>query len=153
MRSKKIFGKKGISPLIATVLLIGFVVMAGSIVIFWSRGFIQEKAAKEGALAQKQLECENIIIDIKSVERPTRSIVLENKGNKHIDGFILRVVEGGGGAEKIYQKVSALSQDTIIYPFSLERNAKIDLIPALRPDGAGAPFVPCSNKNKVIIVE
>ena len=145
--------KRGISPLIATVLLIGFVVVAGSVVIFWSRGFIKEKAAKEGALAQKQLECENINIEIKSVSRFSRSIVLENKGNKNIDGFILRVVEGGSGAEKIYQKVKALEQDTIIYPFSLNRKAKVDLIPALRPEGAGAPFVPCSNKNKVILIE
>ena len=145
--------KRGISPLIATVLLIGFVVMAGGVVIFWSRGFIKEKAAKEGALAQKQLECENIIIEIKSVSRATRSIVLENKGNKDIDGFILRTVEGGGGAEKIYQRVKALEQDTVVYPFSLERNAKVDLIPALRPEGVGAPFVPCSGKNKVILVD
>ena len=154
LRKKKgFFGKKGISPLIASVLLIGFVVAVGSIVIFWGRGFIKEKAAKEGALSQKQLECENVIWEIKDVQRTGRIIKIENKGNKQIDGFIMRVVEGGTGAEKVNQKVDALKQDTISYSFSLGQNAKIYVIPALRPDGAGAPFVPCSGKNKVVIVE
>ncbi len=154
-KKRGFFGKKGISPLIASVLLIGFVVAVGSTVIFWGRGFIKEKAAKEGALAQKQLECENVLWDVKDVER-TRSggkIKIENKGNKQIDGFIMRVVEGGTGAEKINQKVEALKQDSVSYPFSLASKAKIDVIPALRPDGSGAPLVPCSGKNKVVIVE
>ncbi|MEK6937208.1 MAG: archaellin/type IV pilin N-terminal domain-containing protein [Nanoarchaeota archaeon] len=150
---KGFLDKKGISPLIASVLLIGFVVAVGATVIFWGRGFIKEKAAKEGALAQKQLECENVLWEVKDINRNSRIISIENKGNNKIDGFIMRVVEGGEGAEKINQRVDPLSQDSVVYPFSLARKAKIDIIPSLRPEGAGAPLVPCSGKNKVVIVE
>src|SRR3989344_331343 len=141
------FYKKGISPLIATILLIGFVVVIGGIVIFWGRNFIKEKAEKEGVLAEEQLKCENIDIEIKGIDKITKNIIIENKGNDIIDGFILRVVSGGSGAEKILQKLEPLKIINIGYSFSLSENAKIDLIPSLKPEGTNAPLVPCSNKH------
>ena len=87
--------KRGISPLIASVLLVAFVILIGSIVIFWGRSFIKERAQKEGELAEKQLKCENVEIEIKNAKKIERNIEIENKGNTAIDGFILRVVSGG----------------------------------------------------------
>ncbi len=147
------FRKRGISPLIATVLLIGFTVAIAAIVIFWSRNFVKEKAEKEGALSEKKLKCENVEIDIKSIDKLNKNIVIENKGNEDIDGFILRVVSGGVGSDKITLKLEALKTATITYSFDLETNSKIDLIPALKPEGTNAPLVPCSNKHKVIKTE
>ena len=145
--------KRGISPLIASVLLVGFIIMIGSIVIFWGRGFIKERAQKEGELAEKQLKCENIEIEIRSTNKIERNIEIENKGNTAIDGFILRVTSGGSGSEKIIQKVEPLKISTITYSFSLGEDARIDFIPALRPEGTNAPLVPCSNKHKVVKIE
>ena len=152
-RGKKLTNKKGISPLIASILLVAFVILIGSIVIFWGRSFIKERAQKEGELAEKQLKCENIEIEIKNAKKIERNIELENKGNLAIDGFILRVISGGSGSEKIIQKVDPLKPAPITYSFSLGEDAKIDLIPALKPEGSNAPLVPCSNKHKVIKIE
>ncbi|MBI2671600.1 hypothetical protein HYX16_01570 [Candidatus Woesearchaeota archaeon] len=137
--------KKGISPLIATILLVGFVVVIGALVILWSRNFITEKAEKEGALAEKQLECENIGIDIK--DAGSGFITVENNGNNKIDAFILRVVSDGSGATKVESEVKPLSIYTINHGLS---GSKIDLIPALKPEGTNAPLVPCSSKHKIV---
>ena len=145
--------KKGISPLIATVLLIGFVVAVGTIVIFWGRNFVKERADKEGVLAEKQLRCENVEIDIKSVDKVNNQIVIENKANEAIDGFILRVVSDGSGAQKIMQKLDGLKTAGITYSLTLGANPKVDLVPGLKPEGTGAPLVPCSNKHKIIKIE
>ena len=148
------FRKRGISPLIATVLLIGFTVAVAAIVIFWSKNFIKEKAEKEGALSEKRLKCENVEIDVQSINTAKREIVIENKGNEALDGFIMRVVSGGTGADKVIQKVESSKSFTITYSFEgLTSSAKIDLIPALKPEGTNAPLVPCSNKHKVVKVE
>ena len=40
--------KKGISPLVATVLLIGFVIVIAVTVWFWYRGIVEEQAQKTG---------------------------------------------------------------------------------------------------------
>ncbi len=145
--------KRGISPLIASVILVTFVLFVGVIVVFWGRNFITEKAEKEGVLAEKQLKCENINLEIKSIDNSNKNIVLTNTGNEIIDGFILKVTSGGSGAEKIIQKVEPLKTVTITYSFNLGNNAKIDLIPSLKPEGNNAPIVPCSNKHKLIKVE
>ena len=148
------YNKRGISPLIATVLLIGFTVAVAAVVIFWSRNFVKEKADKEGALSEKRLECENVEIDVQSIDKVNRKISIDNKGNEAIDGFIMRVVSGGVGAEKVIQKIGESNSAAITYSFEgLSSNAKIDLIPALKPEGTNAPLVPCSNKHKVIKVE
>ena len=90
---------------------------------------------------------------IKSINKNERSIQLENKGSIAIDGFILRVVSGGSGSEKIIQKVELLKTATLTYSFSLASDARVDLIPSLIPEGINAPLVPCSNKHKVVKIE
>lgn len=46
MALKKMVGKKGVSPVIATVMLIGMVVIIGLIIFFWLRGITQEQVTK-----------------------------------------------------------------------------------------------------------
>ncbi len=50
--------KRGISPVIATVLLIAMVVVIGSIVFLWFRGMVQEEATKFGK--NVKLVCDDI---------------------------------------------------------------------------------------------
>lgn len=38
-------GRKGVSPLIATVLLIAFAVALGAVIMNWGRGFVQDRTA------------------------------------------------------------------------------------------------------------
>jgi flagellin-like protein len=46
MFGKKSFGKRGISPLVATILLVAFAVALGSVVMSWAQGIEEDVAAK-----------------------------------------------------------------------------------------------------------
>lgn len=129
---KKRGNKKGISPLIATVLLIGFVVAVAAVVMLWGKGFVKERAEKEGALSQAQLECNLIEIEIND------DLSVTNIGSRTIDGFIIR----NGGVDKKYEPLKVMETRD----FGLSSGDEI--IPCVRPEGSGAPLVPCSGKAK-----
>src|SRR3989338_3340522 len=50
-------GKKGVSPLIATVLLIAFAVALGAVVMNWGRSFVQQQTAEAEKTTQTKLGC------------------------------------------------------------------------------------------------
>ena len=51
--------KKGVSPLIATVLLIAFAVAIGSVVMTWGRGYVEEMQSTSQERSNAALECVN----------------------------------------------------------------------------------------------
>jgi flagellin-like protein len=80
--------KKGISPLIATVLIIGMVVSASAIVFLWAKEFQKQLIEKEGAASLSALSCAtDIAIDALRHDTSTNTITVENKGRGKIDGF------------------------------------------------------------------
>ncbi len=53
----KKLNKKGISPLIATVLLIGLVIAIIATIMLWSRSIIKEEIEKRAQIATGKLAC------------------------------------------------------------------------------------------------
>ena len=94
--------KRGISPLIATVLLIGFVVAAAAVVMLWTRGFVGELQEKRCAEGAAKFSCStDVEIGLRDASFGSGKVnaVVENKRQK-IDGFIL-VVHGPAGTDSI----------------------------------------------------
>ncbi len=94
--------KRGISPLIATVLLVGFVVAATAVVILWTRGFVEELQEKKGTEGSARLSCAtDVEIGLRDVSFGAGKVnaVIENK-RERIDGFIF-VVHGPAGTDSI----------------------------------------------------
>jgi len=98
--------KKGISPLIATVLLIGFAVAIAILVWFWYGNVIKEQAEKTGATSQGKLACASEVkYTIKnacySSSGTTNNILftIENKGTS-IDDLRVRI-EGTSSTETV----------------------------------------------------
>ncbi|HTY43830.1 MAG TPA: archaellin/type IV pilin N-terminal domain-containing protein [Patescibacteria group bacterium] len=54
-------GNKGVSPIVATVLLIGMVIAIGVIIFLWVRGFVKEEGQKNGQ--NVQLVCQQVDFD------------------------------------------------------------------------------------------
>ncbi len=54
----RFYGKKGVSPLVATVLLVVFSVLLGVAVMSWSEEFIKKNAVFVDKSVQKQAGCE-----------------------------------------------------------------------------------------------
>ncbi|MBS3107877.1 hypothetical protein J4468_03070 [Candidatus Woesearchaeota archaeon] len=87
--------KKGISPLIATVLLIGLTVALSTSVIMWGRGIYEERKVKQGTLSELQFDCSiDISFEIQSSEFSANNLYarIENTGKKDIDGFRVRIL-------------------------------------------------------------
>ena len=97
----KRINKKGVSPIIATVLLISMVVVIGIIVFLWFRGMIGETVTKFGE--NVELACEDVVFDASYFGG---TLYVTNNGNIPIYDFNLKF-KGGGSHD-----TSRLSDDS-----------------------------------------
>ncbi|MDI6737548.1 MAG: hypothetical protein QME12_03455 [Nanoarchaeota archaeon] len=153
MRVKKI-SKKGVSPLIATTMLVGFTVAVIAMVVVWSRGYIEERAAKEEALANTKLKCEAVKFTVEEACQTgiSLNVKVKNLANQQIDSWILRI-KGDDGVEATEQGfvVKGLeSKDLALGSESFSMTAiggtvnSVEVIPAIK---AGRnKYVPCSGQ-------
>jgi len=98
----KKLSKKGVSPLIATVLLIAFAVALGAVVMNWGKTYVEDQADKVGTKGDKDLACTSDV-DLAWFQRNNVDQVcyganyvlftLENTGDKAISGMKL-VIDG-----------------------------------------------------------
>ncbi len=97
--------KKGVSPVIATVLLIAMVVVIGLIVFVWFRGMVGESVTKFGK--NIKLNCEDVNFDA-SYSSGILSIV--NIGNVPIYKMNMKISEAGGHRTEEIDPVGELDQ-------------------------------------------
>ena len=90
-RRKYFVAKRGISPVIATVLLIAMVVVIALIIFTWFRGMVGESVTKFGK--NIKLVCDDVAFDA-SYSSGTLSIV--NTGNVPIFKMNMKLSEAGG---------------------------------------------------------
>lgn len=83
--------KKGVSPVIATSLLIAMVVVVGLIVFMWFRGFTQEAVTKFGG-TNIELVCQDAQFESTFSDG---EIFLSNIGNVPIYSFVLKIERPG----------------------------------------------------------
>jgi flagellin-like protein len=96
---KQSMEEKGISPLIATVLLIGFTVALAAIIITWGGRFITDTTERVDTQTGAQLTCTDLdfkITDVicNDVVKKTR-ITVDNRVSIPIDSLTIRVHQGG----------------------------------------------------------
>lgn len=142
--------KRGISPLIATVLLIGFVVAAAAVVMLWTRGFVGELQEKKGAQSSARLSCAtDVEIGVRDLTFGSgqMTVVVENK-RENIDGFIF-VIQGATDSSTIESATTLESGGIANVEFSYDsikvgQPGKVDVIPRLKL-GRGV-YQPCPDK-------
>lgn len=84
--------RKGVSPVIATVLLLSITLVLALIIFLWARGFVEEKTQKfEGPI---EFACDDIIFNSEAVSSEDR-VYINNKGNVPIYGAEIRKVSLG----------------------------------------------------------
>lgn len=84
--------KRGVSPVIATVLLIAIVIVLALIVFLWARGFIPEALTKSGKSANQA--CEEIRLDLSYLSEQGE-LQISNTGNIPI--YALKIKKKTGG--------------------------------------------------------
>ena len=125
---KRCVGKKGLSPVVASVLMIALVLVLAAMIFLWARGFISEQVEKFGRPIDEV--CESV--DFR-VERVGDSLEVANRGNidiRHLDiklfkggdsevsKFDVRVNAGDAEMEKVVLKMEDGSEpdEIIVYP-------------------------------------
>ena len=96
MRNKKekMRNKKGISPLIATVLIIGFTIALALVIFAWGRTFTETLTKETGEKAEQQLSCSDLVsFEVKKAcyKGSDVEFTLENSGDITLDKVTLRI--------------------------------------------------------------
>ena len=86
--------EKGLSPVIATVLLILMVLVLAGIIFMWARGFVSEQIEKFGQPVETI--CEQVDFDVQLIKKPGGGdLDIVNRGNVDIHDFELQKTVGG----------------------------------------------------------
>ncbi|MFH1325155.1 MAG: archaellin/type IV pilin N-terminal domain-containing protein [archaeon] len=88
--------KRGLSPVIATVLLIGIVVVIGLIIFLWFRGLTEEAVVKFDE--NIQLVCNDVDFD-GSYSSGTNTLTVSNNGNVPIFSMKIKILHSSGDYE------------------------------------------------------
>ncbi len=92
--------KKGVSPVVSTVLLIMIVIILAIIILIWSQGFIKEAITKQVASETKSIDqyCSDVQNEIQPNVNPDGlSFGFTNSGSIPIYAFNLKLTEKGSG--------------------------------------------------------
>lgn len=99
--TKRIIKKRGLSPIITTVLLIALVVVSTSIVFLWFRGMVEEGVTKFGK--NIQLVCDDVQFDA-NYDKSTGTLDIVNNGNIPLYDINLQISESGNFQTKDLKK-------------------------------------------------
>jgi len=147
--------KRGISPLIATVLLIGFTIVIVSMVFIWWGDVVKQQAIKEGLRSDAQRACmEHVKIEVKSAQETNEGleVTINNKGSQLLRMVRFRI-KTSGGEFTITKTVDmeGVSQDTIlIKPSEYEGEGSVKSIKVfpvvVKSSEEGSVIATCSEK-------
>jgi len=147
--------KKGLSPVIATILLIALVMVLASIVFLWARGFISEQIEKFGQPIDDV--CADVIVDAELYKDYAGwKLDIANRGSVPIHHFDIKEISGGSseiysfdfsfdagesGTNSVVLKTNP--DEIIIYPVLLGK---------VKDDVKNTPYT-CVEQGKKLIVE
>ncbi len=101
--------KKGVSPLIATVLLIAFAVALGAIVMSWGRSYIVQTQSSVQKKGSTDLICSSDV-RLEALKSPDGTVyevctngssiiyTMQNVGQKNIANVLVQVIDKGGAS-------------------------------------------------------
>jgi len=134
--------KRGVSPIIATLLLIAIVVVLAAIIFLWARGFVNEVIMKNGQAAE--LTCDEVNL-ASAIDYTNNQVQITNIGNIPVSSY--KIKEISGGTETITQGEHSLGVG-MSDSSSVSAGSEIKIIPVLLGEvegGARKTFV-CKNE-------
>lgn len=107
--------KKGISPLIATVLVIGFTIVLAGMIIAWGGDLFKNMQESQSKTADTQLACAQAVNSI-DVSATATTLTIDNKADAEITG--IRVRSGGSAYTGVLTGAGARDIVTGVYPIT-----------------------------------
>ena len=134
--------KRGISPLIATVLLIGFTIALAAIIFSWISSFTEERAGKTAEIVKSEVSCATSIevgVEKACVDSTGIHFIFENRENNDINGFVVRLEstkDSDVDVIEVDQKLGALEVINVdLVPQNLAIPESALIVPKLSIDG------------------
>jgi len=146
--------KRGLSPVIATVLLIALVLVLAAIIFMWARGFISEQIEKFGTPIEDL--CSTVDFDIEIIDTAIGyDFEIANRGNVPIHKFDIKEIRGG--ESEIQQFPISLDEgEAVRRPVSLRSDTeKIIVYPVLVGNIRGKSInkvFTCSEHGKSMVI-
>jgi len=141
--------KKGISSLIATVLIIGFVVVLAVAIITWGSSFFKSLKEQSESMAFESMSCaSDVSISLKSACLIGNELIflVENSGSKDFEGLLVRFYGGSGGdSVSIDEGLASFGIKKFSSSFDIEKVGeleKVEVFPMISFEGK---TVFCSN--------
>jgi len=135
--------KRGISPLIATVLLIGFAIVLAAVVFKWGGAFLKgqtEEGTKDletvGPLMGVRVSLENVRIFDDIYNRP--KVLVNNEGKTSLDGIVVRVYgDKRVEVQHIDQPLDAFSSGWFEFNIgeNMENITRVEVLPKVDVNG------------------
>ena len=154
--------KKGISPLIATVLLIAFAVALGAVVMNWGRSYVEETSIQSAETSDTKVTCaQKVKIEIVEVAKTPKicyntdsgeiEITLQNRGEVALEGLLFNAlgIEGTGITYDTNESIrrSRIKKFNIEYDESEHGSIEfVQVIPKVRVTGS-ARAAECSDSD------
>jgi len=91
--------KRGISPLIATVLLIGFTIVLAALIMQWGSSLLKEQTETTGTTSKAQIACSTEVdftLDKAVVNGASLDVTLTNNRDRPLVDFIARIKYNSG---------------------------------------------------------
>ena len=148
--------KKGLSPLIATVLLIGITISLAALVMVWGQALFKQTTEDTGKSAQAEINCiSKVQVDILNASCPCIgpscpgpggtpiNLLLDNKNEEPVHGMIIRMYGASGNVETVTLSsaggytfpLDAFNARTYSVPYTVAGGiTKVDIIPQIKLD-------------------
>tara|TARA_Y100000034_G_scaffold104527_1_gene131131 strand:- start:4013 stop:4465 length:453 start_codon:yes stop_codon:yes gene_type:complete len=124
--------KRGLSPVIATVLLISIAIVLALIIFLWARGFISESVRKFDEPVERA--CDLVAFE---AEADTTHVYVVNKGNVVLYGMEVKkksrggAVQGDSGYDPESREVLSGIGETSKFALNSDSNDELLLIPVI----------------------
>lgn len=167
MSGRRILGKKGVSPLIATVLLIAFAVALGAVVMNWGKGYVQTQAINVETKSNAQLSCQgDIELSIYVLnQRPkicyevtdtgtTLRAMLKNEGTMTIKGMAVTLISDDDDVYSIDVDKDIIGGGVIKVDIDVNNTEfgevkQVEFTPKILVSGVQKPVLCSKNSNNV----
>lgn len=133
--------KKGLSPIVATLLLVAVVVTLSSIVFIWAGRFIPEVVQKQGLPAEQA--CDSLVLS--ATYYSEGKVIVTNNGNIPVYGMSLLVksdgtsqridLEGGVMAGNSKEFTNGFDADGTSISLSFQNVEDMEIIPGILGEG------------------
>ena len=137
----KISSKKGMSPLIATVLVIAFAVAIGVMILNWTSDISKTTTTSPTDY------CDGVSLSVNSVVcYDGSSIVLhaKNTGTKKFDGVMIKSSTPNGDLDFKIKDSAMIARESIdkTVPFTGNEGVSIQIVPFINVDGSAVACLP-----------